>query len=69
MEEKKSQYLIVETETVQAVINYLQTRPWAEANGLISALAQSKIANLVGEEEVITAKDPSSENKREPSNG
>ena len=63
MEETQPKHLILETEVVQATINYLQTRPWAEVNVLISALAQAKIANVLESEETADKKQPKEKGK------
>ncbi len=40
LNEQPEQLLIIDRQTAQAVLNYLQTKPYAEVYGLIAALVQ-----------------------------
>lgn len=42
MEPKELQKLAIERDVVVAVLQYLQTRPWAEVNGLIAGLLRAE---------------------------
>ncbi len=42
LNEQPEQLLIIDRQTAQAVLNYLQTKPYAEVYGLIAALVQLK---------------------------